>query len=421
MRSRMCFSIVAVSLVLGALPSSAQNLIANGRFLTDLGGWNAQTDEGSAVWASVGATEAGSAALTSNAAIEGVLKSYLTQCVAVAAGSSYVLSHQVRFSASESTTGFAETVIYWDTNPGCSGFISGSSVATQKASPGVFFLDSNTVTAPPGAVAAFVQVGIDKQQAGGTMSVAFDDISLVPSGLPSETLVGYLPVAASTPGAFGSLFKTSVQILNPNLSPISGHLAYHAAGVPASLSDPTIGFSLGPAQSYFWDDILATMGLSGAGSMDVYSSDGAAPPVVVTRIFNDAGAAGTTGFNEPLVRPADVSGGVGVSVTGFLIGPADTSKFRLNIGVRTLGTPVSLTAIVRDPSGATLTTVTKTYPANYFEQRSSADFLGGFALGDNQSIQITFSGGGLIVYGAVADDITNDPSAQFLPYIFAIA
>jgi hypothetical protein len=187
------------------------------------------------------------------------------------------------------------------------------------------------------------------------------------------------------------------------------------------LSDPTIGFSLGPGQSYFWDDILATMGLSGVGSMDVYSSDGAAPPVVVTRIFNDAGAAGTTGFNEPLVRPADVPGGLGVNVTGFLIGPADTSKFRLNIGVRTLSAPVSLTVIVKDPSGATLTTVTKTYPANYFEQKTSADFLGGFVLGDNNSIQITFSGGGLILYGAVADDITNDPSAQFLPYVFAIA
>jgi hypothetical protein len=121
------------------------------------------------------------------------------------------------------------------------------------------------------------------------------------------------------------------------------------------------------------------------------------------------------------VRASDVTGGPGVSVTGFLIGPADTSRFRLNIGIRTLNAPVSVTATVRDYSGEIITSLTKSYPANYFEQTTSAVFLGGFPLGNNDSIQITFSGGGLIVYGAVADNITNDPSAQFLPYIFAIA
>lgn len=417
-------SIVAnvLALALIAAPSTAQNLVANGNFLTDLNGWTQITDEGSAVWSSTGALDAGAAAMTSNAAVSGVFKRYLTQCVPVTPGASYVISHRVKFSPTDTTTGFAETGLYWDKNPDCSSYIAGDGLVTATASPGTFFLDTRTITAPANATSAFIQVGVDKMPAGGSMSVTVDNISFVPAGAPAETLAGYLPVAVSTPGAFGSFFKTSVQVLNPNLSTaISGHLVFHPAGVSGSASDPSIGFSLGPGQTFAWNDIVAAIGQSGAGSIDVYSSEGAAPPVMITRIFNDGGAAGTSGFNEPLIRPTDVTGGLGVSVTGFLIGPADTANFRLNIGIRTLDAPVSVTAIVKDGTGATLTTVTKSYPANYFEQRTSADFLGGFVLGNNNSIQITFSGGGLIVYGAVADDITNDPSAQFLPYLFAIA
>ncbi len=47
---------------------------------------------------------------------------------------------------------------------------------------------------------------------------------------------------------------------------------------------------------------------------------------------------------------------------------------------------------------------------------SAADFLG-FSLGNDQSIEIVFTGGGLIAYGATVDNVTNDPSAQFMPYI----
>jgi len=414
--------VIALSLAVIAAPSFGQNLIANGQFLSDLNGWTQITDEGSAVWDSAGALEAGSAAMTDNAADSGVYKGYLTQCVPVAGGTNYVLSHHVRFTTSDTSAGWGETAIYWDKNPDCSSYISGNGLLTSPASPGTFFLDSKSVTAPANATSAYVQVGIDKLPAGGSMSVSFDDISLVPSSAATEIIAGWIPVAVSTPGAFGSFFRTSLQLLNPNSSAsISGHIVFHPAGVSGSASDPSIGFSLGPLQTFAWNDIVAAMGQSGAGSLDVFSSQGAAAPVAITRIFNDGGSAGTTGFNEPMVHPYELTGGAGITVTGFLIGPADTSKFRMNIGIRTLDTPVSVTVVVIDGTGATQTTLTKSYPANFFEQKTSADFLGGFVLGNNNSIQITFTGGELILYGANADDITNDPSAQFLPIIFAVS
>jgi hypothetical protein len=413
-------SIFALALAVIAAPSFGQNLLANGQFLTNLNGWTQFTDEGSVVWTPTGALDAGAAAMTSTAADSGVFIPYLIQCVPVASGTSYVLSHRVRFS--DATAGIAETSIYWTKNSDCSTYVSGNGLLTSTASPGTFVADSTTVTAPATATSASVRVGIDKAQAGGSMSVTFDDISLAPAGAATEIIAGWIPVAVSTPGAFGSFFKTSVQLLNPNSSTsISGHIVFHPAGVSGSASDPTIGFSLGPLQTFAWNDIVAAMGQSGAGSLDVFSSQGAAAPVAITRIFNDGGAAGTTGFNEPMVHSYELTGGAGITVTGFLIGPADTSKFRMNIGVRTLDTPVSVTVTVTDGTGAAQTMLTKSYPANFFEQKTAADFLGGFVLGNNNAIQITFTGGELILYGATADDITNDPSAQFLPIIFAVS
>ncbi len=403
----------------------AQNLVPNGGFASNLAAWQSFSENGSAAWSSQdsgGSASSGSAFLTGTNPAGGVLNSFLTQCVPVAASTSYTVSGLVRFSEGQTTTGWAEIAIYWVSKNDCiGGYISGSGLLAQKVSSGVWQSYSNTFPAPAGALAAYVQLGIDKIEAGGTLSAWVDDVRLEPASAAAETLAGYLPVAISSPGAFGSNFKTSLQLLNPNFSAISGHLVFHPAGVPGSPSDPTIGYSLAAGQTFSWDDIVGAMGQTGLGSLDLYVNTGAAPPIAVTRIFNDAGDAGTSGFNEPLIKAADVQGGPGVSVTGFLVGPADTSRFRYNIGIRTLGTPVFVTATVKDSAGNTVASVTHSYPANYFEQKTSADFLGGFVLADDQSIQITFSGGGTIIYGATADDVTNDPSAQFMPYVFAIA
>ncbi len=109
-------------------------------------------------------------------------------------------------------------------------------------------------------------------------------------------------------------------------------------------------------------------------------------------------------------------GGPGLEVSGVLIGPADVARYRYNVGVRTLDAPVSVRVDVLDPSGAVVHTVSRTYVAGFFQQTSVADFTGGFPLGNNHALKITFTGGALIVYGATVDNATNDPSAQFLAY-----
>jgi PKD repeat protein len=231
-----------------------------------------------------------------------------------------------------------------------------------------------------------------------------------------QTLAGYIGVVGSTPGNFESFFKTAVQLSNPSSSPISGLFRFYPAGTSGSPTN--LAWSLGPHGTLSYDDIVTAIGETEVvGSMDISVSKGDATPIVVTRIFNDGGPAGTSGFTEPFIPPSAVPG----SGTGFLIGPADTSRFRYNIGIRTLDSPVSLTATVRDSAGAVVRVVQKNYPqTNFFSQVSSTEFLEGFPLGNNASIEVTFSGGGLIVYGATVDNITNDPSAQFMTYTTSV-
>jgi hypothetical protein len=133
------------------------------------------------------------------------------------------------------------------------------------------------------------------------------------------------------------------------------------------------------------------------------------PPLVVTRVFNDGGAAGTSGFTESTVDPADA---LAQFDSARLVTPADPSNFRLNVGVRTLALGASVVVTLTSTSGTQLTSINRSYPADYFEQVSAAAFLNGLTPGANQTISITVNSGSLIVYGATADNRTNDSSLQ---------
>ncbi len=239
-----------------------------------------------------------------------------------------------------------------------------------------------------------------------------DNITQDPSlqlAAPPSTTGGtrVLPVVLSSPGALGSFFKTAVQIHNSSGLAVTGVLIFHPSGIPGGSGGPSLPYSLAPHQTTDFTDLLPAMGQSGVGTLDLLATTGPAPLTVV-RIYNDAGAAGTTGFNEDQIRTEDA---LSAGQRAVLVAPIDPARFRFNIGVRTLTSGASITVIVRNAGGAVTQTVSKTYPATFFQQGSAADFLGA-SLSANDSIQISVDSGSLIVYGATADNTTQDPSLQ---------
>ena len=227
----------------------------------------------------------------------------------------------------------------------------------------------------------------------------------------ASVLSGIVPVVGSTRGGFGSNFKTSMQLTNMTPWPIKGTLVFHPAGRSALDGDPSLPYSLSNAQTIFYEDVVAQLGQSGLGSMDVLTTSSAAP-IITVRVYNDGGTAGTSGFIEELGAPSEA---LQFGEFTFIATPADATNFRLNIGVRTLAAVATLfvTAVDKDGFAVGEPALMKTYGPNRFEQGSAQSFFNGVTPPAGGIIQVVLSSGSAFVYGSTTDNRTNDSHIQF--------
>lgn len=219
-----------------------------------------------------------------------------------------------------------------------------------------------------------------------------------------------LPVVGSVPGSFGAYFKTSVQLYNPKSTAVSGKIVFHTQAVSGSSADPSLAYAIPAGKSLSYADLLPAMGIaSGLGSADIVADAGSPFPVLLARVFNDAGAAGTTGL---ALEPMAISDALQNGETGVLIAPADT-RFRLNIGVRTLEQGVAFNLTVRNKDGVVVKTTSKDFGPTFFRQIGSTEILDGYVLTGGETITIQITSGSGFVYGSTTDNTTQDPSVQF--------
>jgi len=205
---------------------------------------------------------------------------------------------------------------------------------------------------------------------------------------------------------------------------MSCKLVFHATGVAGSSNDTTRLVTLEPGEVFSTPDVVAAMGQSGLGSLDIILPAGQAAPMIMTRVYNDAGSAGTSSLTEEAVTYTDE---VGINmevlargVTGYLVTPRDPNRTRFNVGIRTLYSGATIQVTLRNPDGSVVRSLSHTYTANDFVQTDAASFVGGPISGD-QTIQISVSSGSAIIYGSTTDNTTNDPAIQFAYGVFAIA
>ena len=217
-----------------------------------------------------------------------------------------------------------------------------------------------------------------------------------------------LPVVGSLAGNLGSFFRTSLQLHNQSDKPLAGSLVFHPQGQSPSSADPSLAYTIAPGETKFWNDILQAMNTSGLGSLDLQASPGLPAPQSLVRIFNDGGALGTTGMTIDFMTEATA---LPAGTSAVLVAPYDTAAFRFNIGIRALGSGVSMNVVVRDASGAVTRTVSKQYDPNSFVQTSASAIAGGDLLA-NESLRFDILSGSAMIYGATTDNLTQDPSYQ---------
>ncbi|MGA7614708.1 MAG: hypothetical protein WBX15_05940 [Thermoanaerobaculia bacterium] len=218
-----------------------------------------------------------------------------------------------------------------------------------------------------------------------------------------------LPVVGSTAGAHGANFKTGFQMNNRTDEAMSGWLVFHSQGVAATAGDAKLHYDLPPHATLAADDVVAEMGASGLGSMDLVVEQGDVP-TIVARAYDDQ-ESGTTGVMVPLFDPARALA-MGDSLS--LIVPRDLERFRFNIGVRTLDQGATVAVVVRGEDGIVRSELGEmTWPAGYFIQQPANQFTG-VALLPNESIGFQVVQGSAIIYGTTVDNSTNDSSIQIL-------
>lgn len=215
---------------------------------------------------------------------------------------------------------------------------------------------------------------------------------------PADAIV---PVVGSTAGQANGQFRTELQLANPGSTAGSGWLMLRPAGLIRRYEIPARG-------TLSFADIVAEMGGTGLGSLDILVDRGSLP-TIVARAYDDQ-PAGTTGVSVPAVPIGDV---LSRNDIALLIVPRDLVRYRFNIGVRAMDEGTTLELTVRNAAGTTRGSRSVAFEANAFAQQS-ANALVGLTLEANDSIEVKIAAGSAIVYATTVDNATNDSSLQLL-------
>jgi hypothetical protein len=216
-----------------------------------------------------------------------------------------------------------------------------------------------------------------------------------------------IPVVGSTRGNNNAQFKTSLRLGPAGSFHTTGKIVFHPAGQAGNDNDPSIPFVLDGGQTVEFDDVVAAMGQTGIGSLDIEPAGYINPQLdflpVEVRLFNQA-PEGTYGAFESHVEPTDA------------FRPADwtlrvpSPRFRVNIGVRSI-TPTHATFLLISATTGAYTQKSLDMPSDYMFMQAADQFFG-VAVGQGDSITIHFDTADTIAipFHTFTDNSTNDPA-----------
>lgn len=209
-----------------------------------------------------------------------------------------------------------------------------------------------------------------------------------------------LPVVGSTPGAFGGQFKTSLELRG--LASEKGRIVFHPAGRVASDGDPSMPYSFAESRVLAWDDVVAAMGQSGIGSLEIIPDADSLDriPQTQVRLYNDT-SIGTFGTFATPVVPYDY-----LRPPAFQLRIPD-DRFRVNMGIYALEN-ATVSIVFQRPNGQLDGTRTLNFPAGWMEMKSAADFVGK-ALEPGHLLLVAIEGAA-VPFFTITENRTNDPT-----------
>jgi len=215
-------------------------------------------------------------------------------------------------------------------------------------------------------------------------------------------------VAGSGPGANGAYFKTYLKLIGYT-SPISGRLIFHQAGRIARDTDPSIHYSFIEPGVVEYDDVVAAMGLSGVGMIDIVADEGTDGhlPIAQVRAYNDNGKGTFGSFFRDVMATEWYRPPTG---DNFIIPP---ERFRSNVGIRALTDARILIMLSDAATGHAIASREVELPAGFITLDSVDALVGMHAL-PGQIFVANAMTGHIFAFHTVTENVTNDPDVQIL-------
>ena len=320
---------------------------------------------------------------------------------------------------------------------------TGKALATQAVNLGAYeYRQDSLANLFGGSPAAFspdpltVQVavpdGSDIQAYTSVVDNLTGDPVLIPAVPPPSGAI-FLPAVAYTPGVNGTVWRSDMQLTNPDTAPHTWAVTYTPGGqstLPIVTQKPT----LAAQTTVRYDDLLSwlyggslTTTSKTSGVVEITPADGSSVyPIVQVRSFNQT-ASGTFGQNIPPITP-DMGVAAGQGERLLLTGMSSQDIARTNLGFVSLSdtSGVNFSVVFYDESGNVLNPkdgqgvpIPYTFalqPDGWDQDKLENRFHNaGFpALPANLRvisavIQVTNGGPGA-VYATVIDNVTGDPN-----------
>lgn len=228
------------------------------------------------------------------------------------------------------------------------------------------------------------------------------DVTLTPDpNFARLTRRAVFPVVGSTPGAFGGQFRTALELRGSAAE--KGRIVFHPAGRIASDDDPSIPYAFTDSRVLSFDDIVARLGQSGIGSLEIIPDPDSLDrvPHAQIRLYNET-SIGTFGTYGNPVLPFDY-----LRPAGFQVSVPD-ARFRLNMGIRTY-TPTRVQIIFQRADGRLDGLKELSFPAGWMEMKPAAEFTGK-ALEAGHVMSVAIVEGTAVPFYTITENRTNDPT-----------
>jgi hypothetical protein len=367
LHSLTCLTIGAC-LLAGPSGARAQNLVTNPRFTTNLSGWTIADSLVVPTWSSLDANNSaasGSALFTQPGLATGGFIRGLRQCVAVTAGTSYILG--VRFRRPSGPGGFISGAaeLVWYSTPGCGAFISlsDSSVFISNPPADTWIPGTVQVTAPAGAVSAQFIIEAAASQAVSSFQTYFDDLLI--AAVSPVTLT--IPASASIHGQNQTFFHSDLWVENRSYSYPIAVTARHRCLTGQTCGSGTKTFTVLPRQTATYGDVIASLfnDPETAGAIELTYDSAFGDLSASTRLYTPSLPNPTYGTAIPAVPPSEArtrSLFVGIGSNGGDL----RSGFRTNAGVYHPGaSPTSVSFTLYTAAGTVIgSPYTRTWQPN---------------------------------------------------------